>query len=419
MKYTGFLCGAFATKEGFEPQAEWQPVIMSDAERESCSNYYYPEFVDFNFGANQNSIHRYIYNIGSNVDVVVGFGASERKVSTYVDNITLYKAPFGLTLFSVRVDLDCEPNDVTAVVSRLRGVDSIALKNSAFAKLALDPVLDIYRSCALNASQCVGKGNEALYSLLVEYGNKLKLFQVATVTAEQWGGDNSDELLFELGTVAPIGSYRPDEDFSSSKSYFDTIMKEGRVSVFNNWKALSLFDTFTMLGHDVSAGNISNWIDNYFGMLYISELYVKFYLFRLNNDFRIYHKSAGKLLEQFDEFEYGCWFDNVSYNFLPRLIHRAMESGLEILPEKQRLYQMLAQQKDKREKDDDQRMNNLLFYLTLFTTFSMVWDASSLFNEMYPFETYIGSNIAGFRLVSYSLLLVILLLIVITRFRRK
>ena len=71
MKYTGFLCGAFATKEGFEPQAEWQPVIMSDAERESCSNYYYPEFVDFNFGANQNSIHRYIYNIGSNVDVVV------------------------------------------------------------------------------------------------------------------------------------------------------------------------------------------------------------------------------------------------------------------------------------------------------------------------------------------------------------
>ena len=104
---------------------------------------------------------------------------------------------------------------------------------------------------------------------------------------------------------------------------------------------------------------------------------------------------------------------------MPRLIHRAMESGLEILPEKQRLYQMLAQQKDKREKDDDQRMNNLLFYLTLFTTFSMVWDASSLFNEMYPFETYIGSNIAGFRLVSYSLLLVILLLIVITRFRRK
>ena len=419
MKYTGFLCGAFTTKADFKPEGAWLPVDMSEAERKVCSNYYYPEFVDFNFGANENSIHRYSLTVGCNVDVVVGFGESERKVDTYIDNITLYQAPFGLALFSVRIDLECEPNDITAVASRLRGVDSIALKNSAFAKVALDPVVDIYRTYALNAPQSVGKTNEALYTSLVEYGNKLKLFQVATVTTEEWSAGNSDELLFELGTVAPIGSYRPDEDFSSSKSYFDKIMKEGRVSVFNNWKALSLFDTFTIIGHDVSKGNVSNWIDNYFGMLYISELYVKFYLFRLNNDFRIYHKSAGKLLEQFDEFEYGCWFDNVSYNFLPRLIHRAMESGLEILPEKQRLYQMLAQQKDKREKDDDQRMNNLLFYLTLFTTFSMVWDASSLFNEMYPFETYIGSNIAGFRLVSYSLLLVILLLIVITRFRRK
>ena len=96
-----------------------------------------------------------------------------------------------------------------------------------------------------------------------------------------------------------------------------------------------------------------------------------------------------------------------------------MEEGLEILPEKERLYQMIAQQKDKREKDDDQRMNNLLFYLTLFTTFSMVWDAGSLFNEMYPFETYLGSATEGFRLVSYTLLLAVLILIILTRFRKR
>ena len=130
-------------------------------------------------------------------------------------------------------------------------------------------------------------------------------------------------------------------------------------------------------------------------------------------------KSADKLLEQFDEFDYGCWFDNVSYNFLPRLIHRSMEQGLDIISEKQRLYEMMARQNGNREKRDDQRMNNLLFYLTLFTTFSMVWDASSLFNEMYPFETYIGSNITGFRMVSYTLLLIIFIMIMAVRFKRK
>ena len=80
---------------------------------------------------------------------------------------------------------------------------------------------------------------------------------------------------------------------------------------------------------------------------------------------------------------------------------------------------MIAQQKNRREERDNQRMNNLLFYLTLLTTFSMVWDASSLFNEMYPYETYIGSSIVGFRVVSYALMLIVLVLIMTARFKRK
>ena len=96
-----------------------------------------------------------------------------------------------------------------------------------------------------------------------------------------------------------------------------------------------------------------------------------------------------------------------------------MEKGLEVLSEKELLYQMMAQQKNNREERDNQRMNNLLFYLTLFTTFSMVWDASSLFNEMYPYDTYIGSSIMGFRLVAYAMMLIVLVLIMMARFKRK
>ena len=419
MKYTGFLCGAFSTKGTFVPEEKWKSIITSDADRQLSSNYYYPEFVDFNFGANSNSIRRFTWSVDADIPVEVGFGDNAHNVNTSVGDITLYQAPFGLTLFSVRIDLDCTGNDVTAAVSRLRNIDSIGKANAQFAEAVLNPLMAVYRRYSPMAKEIAGTADSGCYQRLVEHGNKLKVFQISVIDESEWDSLDPDKLLFELGTLAPIGSYDPENDFSPSKAYFDRIMGGNSVSVFNNWKALSLFDTFTFLGHDISEGNLSNWRDNYFGMLYISELFVKFYLFRLNKDFRISHERADKLLEQFDEFEYSCWFDHVSYNFLPRLLHKAMEEGLEILPEKQRLYQMIAQQKDKREKRDDQRMNNLLFYLTLFTTFSMVWDASSLFNEMYPYETYLGSYIQGVRLVSYSLLLVVLLIIILTRFRKR
>lgn len=419
MKYTGFLCGAFSVKGRFVPYGNWHSTGISETERVQSSNFYYPEFVDFNYGANKYSISRFTMDIGQEIPVEVGFGEGQHKVSTSAHSITLYQAPFGLMLFSIRIDLQCTGNDVTAVVSRLRSIDMVHKTNKPFADAVIAPLMEVYRKHSPSASQILDMDDDLCHSRLVEYGNKLKVFQIATIEAGEREGTDSDELLFELGTIAPIGSYDPENDFSPSKAYYDKIMGGNSVSVFNNWKALSLFDTFTFLGHDISEGNIENWIKNYFGMIYVSELFVKFYLFRLNNDFRISHQRADKLLEQFDEFEYSCWFDQVSYNFLPRLIHHSMEEGLEILPEKERLYQMIAQQKDKREKDDDQRMNNLLFYLTLFTTFSMVWDAGSLFNEMYPFETYLGSATEGFRLVSYTLLLAVLILIILTRFKKR
>lgn len=417
MKYTGFLCGAFSTKGDFTPTDGWQSVSFSAEEMEVSSSFYYPEFVDFNYGANKNSIKRHILPIGQNIPVVVGRGENEHSVDTTVEDVTLYQAPFGLTLFSIRIDMDGTGNDITAVISRLRNVDSIGECNARFTETVLDPIMKIW----LTHSPMAAKRTDCprRYGCLVEHGNKLKVFQIADICGDEWNATDTDKLIFELGTLAPIGSYDPEKDFSSSKKYFDSIINENSISVFNNWKGLALFDTFTLLGHETSEWTKKNWIDSYFGMIYISELFVKFYLFRLNNDFRINHERADKLMEQFDEFEYSCWFDHVSYNFLPRLIHRAMEKSLEIIPEKQRLYQMIAQQKDKREKNDDQRMNNLLFYLTLFTIFSMVWDASSLLNELYPFETYLGSHIEGFRLVSYTLLLIVISLIIVTRFKKR
>lgn len=419
MKYSGLICGAFSTKGSILADDCWKSVVISEDDRMKSSNYYYPEFVNFCKGVTQNSIHRFVMDVEQTVAVAVGFGEGLRDVDVFVSDVTIYQAPYDLTLFAVRVDMEGDANDITAVISRLRIVESAAQSSPGFASAVLDPLMDIYRRYAVSAKQVKGLDNASSYSRLVEYGNKFKVFQIAVVDDGSWEEEKSDIMLFEVATLAPIGSYNPTGDYSPSKSYLEKTLKEGKISVFNNWKALSLFDTFTILCHNFNEGNTANYIDNYFGMIYVSELFVKFYLFRLNNNFRLNNQSADKLLEQFEDFEYSCWFENVSYNFLPRLFHRAIEQGLEIVPEKQCLYQMIAKQKDAREKRDDQRMNNLLFYLTIFTICSTVWDASSLFNEMYPYEHYFGSAILGFRIVVLAMLIIFLLLVVVARIKKR
>ena len=418
MKYIGFLCGAFSSKHINPSDPHWERVVMKEADRQMSSRFYYPEFVDFCFGQSENSIIRYVMKINKLVKVNVGCSEEEIIINVGIKELNYYQAPYDLCIFSIRVEIDAPGNDITKALSRLRIVDDIECFNKEFTDIALEPIRKIYQSTRQTKSIIESKNDEFCYTSLVEYGNKFKIFQIVVVD-DLLKCDDVDRLLFELGTVSPIGSYNPNDEYSPSKSYLDKIIKDGTVSVFNNWKALSLFDTYTMLGCRISDRIVSNWIDNYYGMLYISELFVKFYLFRLNNKFRYQHLDAEKLLLQFNEFEYSCWFDNVSYNFLPRIMHHSMENGLEIITEKQRLYQMISYQKDNREKLNDQRMNNMLFYLTLFASFSMIWDASSLFNEMYPYEIYVGSNIQGFRLVAYALLVSVALLIIAIRLKKR
>jgi hypothetical protein len=181
MKYTGFLCGAFSTKGTFVPEEKWKSIITSDADRQLSSNYYYPEFVDFNFGANSNSIRRFTWSVDADIPVEVGFGDNAHNVNTSVGDITLYQAPFGLTLFSVRIDLDCTGNDVPAAVSRLRNIDSIGKDNAQFAEAVLNPLMAVYRRYSPMAKEIAGTADTGCYQRLVEHGNKLKVFQISVI----------------------------------------------------------------------------------------------------------------------------------------------------------------------------------------------------------------------------------------------
>ena len=133
MKYTAFLCGAFASRQSYVPDSSWKQVILTEQERSMSGNFYYPEFVVFNFGPGSNSITRYVKEINRQVPVNVGYGQNVRQVDVSVAEVSYYTAPFGLDMYSVRVNIIADPNDITAVVSTLRNLNFISAGNSAAA----------------------------------------------------------------------------------------------------------------------------------------------------------------------------------------------------------------------------------------------------------------------------------------------
>ena len=415
MKYTGFLCGAFTTKHNFTADDKWHQIKTDDIERENCSYYYYPEFVNFNYGEEKYSILRYRMNINKTIAVEIGSIDNKKTVNTEVNNITLYQAPFNLCLFSIRIDIDNEYNNISAVVSALRNISGDIEKNNAdFSQTALKPIMEVYKK--LSPKVTSDNINNLQLCNLIEFGNKLKVFQIASFKTNEWNQiENTDKLLFEMGTMTKVDA---DGEFSHSKSYFEEITKSRKISIYNNWKALSLFDTFTLIGDNISNNYLKIWMDSYFGAIYISELYVKFFLCRINNDFRINQEKVDNLLKMFDEFEYRCWFNNISYNFLPRLIHQEIRKGIEISEERDYLYQMIQDQNEKKEKDANNIMNKSLFYLAILTSFSVIWDLTSLFNEIFPFETLFGSQIKGFRIVAAVIIFIAITLVIANFFRK-
>ena len=80
---------------------------------------------------------------------------------------------------------------------------------------------------------------------------------------------------------------------------------------------------------------------------------------------------------------------------------------------------MIEQENTQREKNDDGRMNKLLFFLTCITIISVIWDASCLANELYPFSSYWETKVMGYQVVTYSIILIVLVAIIINRLFKK
>lgn len=301
---------------------------------------------------------------------------------------------YAIEIIQDGIDLDI----ITQELYRLRGkYEKTELNQSEYGKL-LQPIVNVFES--VNPKE----------SKLLENGNKLKIFHIVEVAQEEIDNDRkTDELLLKLGTLT-LGND------SMSSEYLDQLMTGSKISVYNNWKGLALFDTFTMIGHgiyneDKKKSQMEVWKKVYFNMIYIHSLFLKFYLFRTNIEFRKKNANVSNLEKQFLCFERDCCFHKISYNFLPLEIYNRLNISLEINEEKTQLYHLIEKEKDRQGKERDRRMSTLLFILACLTIFSTIWDSYCLYKES------ISCSMKEFTKIGIQISITILLLIVVHKYR--
>ena len=406
MEYIGYFCGGFSLAGGRDEAANalpagWKEDQCSAGQREGYELYYLPDFVRFCLShepGEDMSMRRFSMPLDASVTVPAALARTSGDLSVKIPELRLYLFPFRLALFAIHVEMeDAGENDITALTALLRNlrrIDEPELK--AFHEAAVEPVIRLWE--AVSAASRSGAPADTVR--LVEDGNKFNVFQI--VSAEPADGNERDKLLFELATVAPAGSYDAKSLDSPSEAYFRKLLDENSLSVYNNWKCLALSDTLTILCSECPEWLISNWKNDYFGLIYIWQLFRRNYLFRLTRRFR-YERENVASLER--DFERNCSFHRISYNFLPEEFSACVARGLRIEKEKNELYHMIAQEESAGEKRADNRMNSLLFFMTCLTMASTIYDTCCL------------STVLGFRLVASVMLTIVLAALLIYRTR--
>lgn len=401
MKVTdkAYFCGYFSTtKSDFEKHLEgdafWTPCIHSPEKIDEWKGYYFPEFVDLC----ANKVKTYVHVYDQEIQVKMRDESVRKAVLT---DLKVYLYPFGIVMYSIglRQD-DAMLADTFPVFLSLRMAVSV-IADSDFERLAVSPL----------AKLCKAAGA----SRLMESGNKFKLFRIVTADSDPVEAQKFDELLFSAGTMA---MYDETDSRSFTRNYFDQIMSKGRLSVFKNWSALSLLDTFTILAFRPNPYAAGFWESDYFGKMYLYSLFRKFFLFRLNDRLRTEPACVSRLKDELEVFNGEYSFPMLSYNFLPELLVNSMEAGLDVEYEKEKIGQMVTHEKERKEAETGERMNLFLGAISVLTLFSAIWDFACLMDGMFVFGESIGT-VTGFRACTMLIVGIICLVVLLTKRNKR
>lgn len=369
----------------------WNRLAINSEEYEVITHTYYSSLVEsmnevqFDSQNNMGQICKFEMKVSSSLDNLFVLNENSGSTKQYpcaIKSVKLWFFPYKITLFSIEIDdSGVELNNLTLMHSKWKywTLNYNGFKTDEL-DILLQPIFELTKE----------KSPEKITFL----NTKIRQYQVVQLDGKLL----QDDLLYEIGTHSPVGiiadndmrkSYKPSQD------YFDTIMRENTLSVYSNWKALGLNDTFTILAIDDAYKKSEEGIDGYrfFDMLYMRSVFEEFYCFERNNS---YHEGkddqdlffATKAEVEIEYMEKYFFYEDISYDFLPSLMYRTMAKGMELQRDRQELTSLIKKAlREKRHQEEAKRQrhtDNAVNVVQIFALLSVFWTVYDMIKTAFP-----------------------------------
>lgn len=212
------------------------------------------------------------------------------------------------------------------------------------------------------------------------------LFKIYTIIELHNGNLSSkelDELLYDIGNVSGLGSASGIGEYAPSESYFNEQMRNNRISVFKNWSALCLFDTFTRISLN-QKDFYKNWEYDYF-TIYIYTLYIKSFMYHINtevSDIARVSKKTGQLKNKFITFINEYYLSHISYKFLPNLLYNKWMYAMEVRTEIDKMELKIQRINNFFQKKREIVVSKALTILSFLGIFAVIYYFSSWMEKL-------------------------------------
>jgi hypothetical protein len=346
---------------------------LSEQTKKFYKDYWYPEFRDLLFYKEKETSSKILAkSLNQSISFKKGFDFANQKdiiIEAEIGSVELILFPNELHFFSI--ELKPKEQNIQQIADLI--FCAREFNKEIIGETPQSWVNWIEINC-LNGIQITSKNATDVVHTDGFSGSKFKLYTLVDFKENEHIKDPlvRDELLYDLGCVSPINTAGGDYAFTPSESYFEQLL-EDKISVFNNYTILPLFDTFTVVGYNLLTDDKfgtkrSSWSQTYF-RIYLYNLFIKYNLFRYNLDME--HDSV-KVRDEFETFLNNYNLSHISYNFLPNLIFHQHRKSLQIDEELEKFQERINRISQAIQEEQQKRSNLLLGIVGAMTSISSV-----------------------------------------------
>ncbi|WP_109438312.1 hypothetical protein [Aquimarina sp. AU119] len=231
--------------------------------------------------------------------------------------------------------------------------------------------------------------------------------------ANQLKSDKMNQLLFDIGTfTAPLY----DDLFIPDSEYYERLIVDNTIALFQNWKVLSLYDSLTRIAVNLDKKDTFRLWENEYILIYVYVLFARYYLYHINNqltNIELNLNESQLIRNNFHHFMNDFEHSKISYKYLPNEIFEKLKNVLGIKEEIVVVEQKINRINQRVQERYEKRVNAILVLLTILTVLSVAYDAGQMTLE------WINAKSQILKIPSFIFLIIISLILVILFFRKK